>query len=138
MKLRDKDFQELYQEANKLSNKKELTPMLKYGQVGTALMTGDGSVYTGISIKAPSGLGNCSEYAAIVTMLKDDKHDIKKMISVRNGEILPPCGRCRELVTQITHGDVQIAVDESTAVSIEDLLPYPWTFKNTEAKTRRS
>src|SRR5512135_118442 len=71
------------------------------GSVGAALLTDSGDVFTGICIDARCGLGFCAEHAAIAEMLKHRQSRIRAIVAVReDGEILPPCGRCRELIRQ--------------------------------------
>jgi len=128
----DNDFKKLYRKANKLSNKVELSEVFKYKQIGCALITDKNNIYTGISVKAPSGLGNCAEYSAVVEMLKNDECVIKKIIAVRNGVIVSPCGRCRELLKQITSKNfkTQVLINEDTVVTIEELLPFSWNYQD--------
>lgn len=61
----DKDFEMLIKQAKKLAIKKELTKYATIGQVGSALLTKDGNIYTGVSMEAKCNLGNCGEHAAI-------------------------------------------------------------------------
>jgi len=71
------------------------------GSVGAALLADSGDVFTGICIDARSSLGFCAEHAAIAEMLKHRRTRIRAVVAVReDGEILPPCGRCRELIRQ--------------------------------------
>jgi len=128
----DSDFKKLYEEADKLSNKIELSEVFKYKQIGCALMTDKNNIYTGVSVKAPSGMGNCAEYSAIVEMLKNDEYNIKKIVSVRNGVIVSPCGRCRELLRQITTENfkTKVLVNENTVATIKELLPFSWNYQD--------
>ncbi len=41
---------------------------------------------------------------------------------------MPPCGRCREFISQI-HDDnlnTEVMISESVIVTIEELLPHDW------------
>lgn len=124
----DKEFSILYEEANKLSGKVELNSIFKYKHVGCALMTKGGNIYTGISIKAPSGMGFCAEKAAIAEMLKNDEYIIKKIVAVRDGRIVSPCGSCREFIRDLTEEnlDTQVLIDENKIVTMGELLPHLW------------
>lgn len=42
------------------------------------------------------------------------------------GDIMPPCGRCRELLMQLGNPDALVLVAEDTAVKVKDLLPFYW------------
>lgn len=41
---------------------------------------------------------------------------------------MPPCGRCREFISQIHRDnlDTEVMVNEGTIVTIRELLPYDW------------
>jgi cytidine deaminase len=45
-----------------------------------------------------------------------------------DGKILPPCGRCREFISQL-HDDnlaCEVLVGEGVILTIRDLLPHDW------------
>jgi cytidine deaminase len=99
------------------------------GVVGAALLTEDGRVFSGCSIDCSCGIGFCAEHSAIADMLKHRVTRIRAIVASNDeGHILPPCGRCRELMFQVDHAnldaDVVIAVDR--VVKLRELLPYPW------------
>ena len=124
-------FELLYREANRLSGKKELSEVFKYKHVGCALITKDGNIYSGISVKGPSAIGFCAEQAACAEMLKNDEHIIKKILSVRNGVIIPPCGKCREFLRQLSEEnmDTEVMVDDNQVVLLRELIPYAWDYQ---------
>jgi cytidine deaminase len=98
-------------------------------RVGCALLAKSGEIYTGISIDLVCGLGNCAEYAAIAQMLKDRETIIKMIVAVHETKgIIPPCGRCRELITQIDERNANtiVIVRRDEFVSLNKLLPYEW------------
>jgi cytidine deaminase len=44
----------------------------------------------------------CAEHAAVAEMLKARESAVQIIVAVNeNGVILPPCGRCRELLWQV-------------------------------------
>jgi cytidine deaminase len=49
-------------------------------------------------------------------------------IQVLIGRILPPCGRCRELMFLINgeNGSTRIVVEKDKSVPLKELLPYRW------------
>ena len=97
------------------------------GSVASALLTTSGSVHTGICIDTACSLGFCAEHAAIADMLKSRQTRIIAIVAVdETGKIMPPCGRCRELIRQIDPGNWQTAVvvAEDTVVALAELLPY--------------
>ena len=124
----DKEFQSLFIEANKLSGKIVLNEDFRYKQVGCALLTKDGNIYTGISLRTPNSTGFCAEQAAIMEMLKHDEYVIKKIVAVRKGNIVSPCGKCRQFILDMTekNQDTKVLVNENTVVTMKELMPYLW------------
>jgi len=98
------------------------------GSVGAALRTAAGNVYTGVCIDLASGLGFCAEVAAVAEMLKHRETHIEAVVAVNHRGILPPCGRCRETMTQIDAAnlDCRVLVGEDREVPLRDLLPDYW------------
>jgi len=99
------------------------------GEVAAALITAQGNIYTGICIDVACSLGFCAEHAAIAEMLKNHETEVKYIVAVReDGKILPPCGRCREMLMQINagNGNTQVIVSEDRAVHLSELLPFLW------------
>ncbi len=97
------------------------------GSVGSALLTDSGAVFTGICIDARSSLGFCAEHAAIAEMLKHRQSRIRAIVAVReDGEILPPCGRCRELIRQTdpANWETQVILPANNQRPLSALLPF--------------
>jgi cytidine deaminase len=97
------------------------------GSVGAALLSESGEVFTGICIDARSSLGFCAEHAAIAEMLKQRQRRIRAIVAVReDGEILPPCGRCRELIrqTDTANWDTQVILPGNRIEPLSALLPF--------------
>ncbi len=97
------------------------------GTVAAALLTASGQVFTGICIDARGSLGVCAEHAAIAEMLKHRQTRILALVAVRaGGEILPPCGRCRELIRQVDPGNwaTEILVAEGRIETLSALMPF--------------
>ena len=100
------------------------------GGVAAALVTAAGNVYTGICIDTECSLGFCAEHAAIAEMLKAHESEIRLIVAVRtDGAIVPPCGRCRELMWQVSPLNAAARVivgNHDRTVLLSDLLPYPY------------
>lgn len=97
------------------------------GGVASALLTASGSVHTGICIDTACSLGFCAEHAAIAEMLKSRQTKIRAIVAINaDGEIMPPCGRCRELIRQVDpdNWDTSVIVAKDTVVTLAQLLPY--------------
>ncbi len=62
-------------------------------------------------------------------MITAGESRVVKMIAIGSeGEILPPCGRCREFLGRL-HDDnreAEVMVGAGTVVRLKDLLPYDW------------
>ena len=100
------------------------------GEVAAALITKDGNIYTGICIDVACSLGFCAEHAAIAEMLKNRETEVAIIIAITDkGKIIPPCGRCREILVQINKKnlDAQVVIDENKIISLNKLLPYCWS-----------
>lgn len=122
----DKDFEKLIEEAKKLAVKKELTKYATIGHVGSALLTKDGNIYTGVSMEAKCILGNCAEHAAIIEMLKNNESEIDKIVAYSaKGQIYAPCGKCRELIRMVNDKNLntKVMVAEDKVCTLKDLLP---------------
>ena len=95
---------------------------------GAAVLTDKGNVYTGVCIDTDCSLGMCAERNALSTMITNGEYAAKKVIAVtKMGEILPPCGACREFMMQLgSPENIEILVDSDAAVTLKDLMPYPY------------
>jgi cytidine deaminase len=96
--------------------------------VASALVTRGGNVYTGICIDTECSLGFCAEHAAVAEMLKAREAEILTIVAVSDeGGIVPPCGRCRELLWQIGSegADIRVIVGPSEVTTLAELLPQP-------------
>lgn len=97
------------------------------GGVAAALLTASGSIHTGICIDTACSLGFCAEHAAIADMLKSRQTKIIAIVAVNeDGKIMPPCGRCRELIRQVDpeNWTTEVVVGEDKVVTLAELMPY--------------
>jgi cytidine deaminase len=75
------------------------------------------------------GIGFCAEHSAVADMLKRHEARIRAVVAVNDdGAVLPPCGRCRELLYQIDPAnlDADVVLGASEIVKLRELLPHPW------------
>lgn len=123
------NFDELYKIAKSVVNPHSLSDYAEAGGVGAAILSDNGKVYTGVCIDTACSMGFCAEHAAAAAMITAGESKVLKMIAVgRKGQIKPPCGRCREFISQI-HKDnlsTEVMVKEGVVVSLRELLPYDW------------
>lgn len=122
-------FDELYDKAKSVLNPRRLSEWAEAGGVGAALLSGSGKVYTGVCIDTSSSMGFCAEHAAAAALITAGESRILRMVAVNwDGRILPPCGRCREFISQLhpQNPDADVMVGEGVIVTLRDLLPYDW------------
>ena len=122
-------FDELYQQAKAVLNPRRLSDAAEAGGVGAALLSESGRVYVGVCIDTACSMGFCAEHAAAAAMITAGENRVMKMIALNwDGGILPPCGRCREFISQL-HPDnlaAEVMVGENVVVRLGELLPYDW------------
>jgi cytidine deaminase len=79
---------------------------------------------------APSeecGIGFCAEHAAAAEMLQRRESKISMVVAVNDrGEVLPPCGRCREMMWQLdpANREALVILGGDWALPLRELLPY--------------
>jgi cytidine deaminase len=124
----DKITEQLVAAARSVCGDFQLTEHFSAGSVGAAILTAKGNTYTGICIDLACGLGFCAEVAAVADMLKHRETHIRAVVAVSNNRILPPCGRCREMMAQVDpqNLDCRVIVGEDEVVSLRELLPHYW------------
>lgn len=125
-------FDELYGRAKSVLNPRRLSETAEAGGVGAALLTASGQVYTGVCIDTACSMGFCAEHAAAAAMITAGESRVLKMVAVDwDGSILPPCGRCREFISQLHDGNLhtEVMVAEGVILTLQELLPYDWRQK---------
>ncbi len=123
-------FEDLCARARAVVNPRRLSEDVEVGGVGAALVAESGAVYTGVCIDTACSMGFCAEHAAVAAMVTaGEPGRILQVVAVGwDGRIMPPCGRCRELMRQL-HPDnarTEVLVAEGQAVPLADLLPFDW------------
>ena len=122
----------LYEEANKVLNPRKISEWMEAGGVAAAIETASGRIYTGVCVDGACTLGICAERNAIFRMLTDGEQVIRRVVAVNwDGKAMPPCGACRELMTQLmpdSYRDIEILLDveKSEIVRLGDLTPRWW------------
>ena len=122
-------FEALYAQARAVINPRKLSDYAEAGGVGAALLSASGKVYTGVCIDTACSMGFCAEHAAAAAMVTAGESRVLRMIAVGwDGEIMPPCGRCREFISQLhpDNLDTEVLVATDTMVTLRDLLPHDW------------
>jgi cytidine deaminase len=122
-------FDELYARAKSVLNPRRLSDAAEAGGVGAALLAESGAVYVGVCIDTQCSMGFCAEHAAAAAMVTAGESRVVRMVAVNwNGVILPPCGRCREFISQLhrDNANTEVLVAEGVTAALRDLLPADW------------
>ena len=98
------------------------------GAVGAAVVAASGSTFTGVNLDLACGIGFCAEHSAVAEMLKTGETRVRAVAAFGRRGVLPPCGRCRELLTQLHPGNAAAAVlvAPGEAVTLGELIPRHW------------
>lgn len=101
-----------------------------FGGVGACLVSSTGNVYLGVDIDTSSGTGFCAEHSAIAAMVTAGEYRIATIVAVWRDDsdrlyVLPPCGRCRELIRQLDSDNLgtEVILDEAHRRPLRELLP---------------
>jgi cytidine deaminase len=122
-------IQELIEAAYSVAGTYKPSKVCESGSVGAALLAKDGNIYTGVCIDTACSLGFCAEHAAIAEMLKHRESRVDMIVAVTDKkEIIPPCGRCRELLAQVNKGNMEtkVVISRKKTVTLRELLPHYW------------
>ena len=127
----DETWDRLYIAARRVQHARTISPFIEAGQVGAALLTKKGSIYTGVCIDTACTLGMCAERNAIANMITNGEHQIERLVAVMpDGKPGMPCGACREMMMQLDEaaGQIEILCDIDTkkTVQLKTLLPDWW------------
>ncbi|WP_228865029.1 cytidine deaminase [Xenorhabdus sp. PB30.3] len=122
-------FDEMESIAHQLISPTQLNKYIKYGHVAAVIQCDSGHIYTGVSIDTSCSMGFCAEHGAIADMIKHGENRIIKIIAVnKSGDIIPPCGRCREFISQINRENIhtKVKVNKEVVLPLRELLPFDW------------
>lgn len=124
-------WEELYEKAKEVRNKRDISGMISAGAVGAAILTKGHNIYTGVCIDTASSLGMCAERNAIANMITNGESEIDKLVCIdSNGEVGSPCGACREYLMQLSKNspDIEILTDlkSKKTVKLKELVPDWW------------
>lgn len=118
----------LYLMAKSVAGSRRLGEYTEVGNVGAAIQTDKGNIYTGVNIDTACSMGFCAEHAAAAAMVTAGETHIKRVIAVsEEGRIMAPCGRCREFMLQLDPGNENTIVTlEGGERALRELLPHDW------------
>jgi cytidine deaminase len=102
-------------------------------QVGVALRSSSGEVYTGVNVEnAAYPEGTCAEAGAIARMIAAGDRKITAVYVVADGaEPVPPCGGCRQKLAEFSAPDVPVTMATISGIektlTVAQLLPGAFT-----------
>ncbi len=122
-----KEWQALYDAARAVIHPHEVSAHMYVGDVGAAVLSAGGNIYTGVCLDTACSLGFCAERNALSTMFTHGEYAITKVCAVyKDGGVMPPCGACREFMMQMGDGarEIEVLVSrEGRVVRLGDLMP---------------
>ena len=129
----DINYQELIRTA--LSMRKMSYTPYSHFNVGAALITKDGEIYTGCNIENASYTPtNCAERTAFFKAVSEGKRDFAAICIVGGFEdateleYCPPCGVCRQVMSEFCGDDFKIILakseNEYKEYSFEEVIPF--------------
>jgi cytidine deaminase len=101
-------------------------------EVGCVLATENGEIFEGVCLDLYCGIGFCAEHTAIAAMITHtDETHIKTIVAVDDKTAIPPCGRCRELMSLLDEKNFEtdVIISEEKKVKLRELLPFAWEAK---------
>jgi cytidine deaminase len=99
--------------------------------VGAAVLTADGTIYTGCNVENSSyGLTTCAERNAVSAAVAAGYLNLMAVVVVTSApNIARPCGACRQVISEFSteqHPTLVVSISgtgESVTEAINDLLP---------------
>ena len=128
----DKIWNELRDAARKVVNPREISRMIEAGGVAAAVEAASGKIYVGVCVDTACTLGVCAERNAMFNMITNGENVIRRVVAIdRDGRAVPPCGACREFMTQRmpeSYRSVEIMLDyeKEKIITLGDLTPEWW------------
>lgn len=118
--------------AKSVMRERHISEYVSAGEVGAAILSKSGKIYTGVCVDTCSTLGICAERNAIFSMITNGEHEIAKVLAVMpDGKTGAPCGACRELMVQLmpdSYKDIEIMLDydHNRVATLGELTPEWW------------
>jgi cytidine deaminase len=129
---------DLIESAKRAAISFQASPTCHAGSVGAAVLGEDGNIYSGCCVDAACGIGFCAEHAAVAAMLLQRCSRVVAVVAVSSGgQLMAPCGRCRELLLQINPDNslTEVLLPDGQTRKLGELLPLHWI---EQIGTRRS
>lgn len=106
-------------------------------QVGAALITKNGKIYTGCNIENDGIMSICAERVAFCKAISEGETDFDKICIVAGQEnssyldLATPCGYCRQFMSEFVDSNFKVIVSngkEKKEFSLAELLPEGFSF----------
>ena len=132
MKIDDITLNNLFDMAKRASNNAH-SPYSGF-QIGAAVYTANKNIFTGCNVENASyGATICAERVAITKAVSEnDKNIIAIAIYVQSDQVFPPCGICRQFMSEFAE-DLVIYYGNDNEVhksSLKDLYPCGFSILN--------
>lgn len=128
----DGTWDKMYIAARKVQFERKISSLIESGSISAAILTSKGNIYVGVCIDTACSLGMCAERNAIANMITNGESAICRVIAIdQNGKPIPPCGACREFMTQLMpdnyHGiEIILDYENKKVVTLGDITPDWW------------
>lgn len=105
-------------------------------RVGAALLTKSGKIYTGCNIENVSfGASNCAERTAVFKAVSEGETEFEAIvINGDNGDYLPPCGICRQVLREFAEDSLRIIlandIEDYKVITLGEMLPGAFVREN--------
>lgn len=125
-------WKDLYAAARAVLNPRRVSKMMEAGGVAAAIEAESGKIYVGVCVDTACTLGICAERNAIFNMITNGESGLRRVLAINSkGKALPPCGACRELMTQLmpqNYRSVEVMLDyeKERIVTLGELTPEWW------------
>lgn len=99
-----------------------------YHHIGCALRTRSGQLFSAVHLEANVGrIAVCAEAVAIGMAASAGDTELEAIVAVDPiGNIVSPCGMCRELISDYST-DCMVILSQDVVVSILELLPHKYS-----------
>ena len=117
-------------EAALAARKNAHAPFSKF-QVGAAIETDDGRIFTGCNVEnATYGLTVCAERVAVFKAISEGARKFTRIaVAADTGTLTPPCGACRQILWEFC-GDAELTLvnleGKTETFHLRELFPRPF------------
>ena len=103
-----------------------------YHTVGAAIRCKSGQIYVGVNVYSLHG--TCAEQVAIGAAITNGEREFETIVAVRGKdgeEIIPPCGNCRQILSDyMPECEVILAAKgENKKIKAKELLPFSYNIE---------